>query len=115
MASATKPKPKARAKRPAAKKKSTQATVTLRLPRHMLELADSVLPYAANQPELAITPTVTRSDVLRLAILRGLRLLDEEYDDVVDEIMARQADERELDPENQELIPLEEVLGRHGV
>jgi hypothetical protein len=111
---ATRKKATRKAPRSQAKPK-TQASVNLRLPQHMLERADALLPHAARAPELATAPSVTRSDVLRLAILRGLQVLDDEYEAIVDEELAREAYRRLTDPTNQERIPLEEVLGRHGL
>ena len=90
-------------------------SVNLRLPKHMLQRADSLRRVAEAAPELATLPNVTRSDVLRLAVLRGLEALEAAYEAVVDDELAEEAERRIADPANQERIPLETVLKRHGV
>ncbi len=57
--------------------------VNLRLPKHMLERAEALRKCVVHAPELAILPNVTRSDVLRLALLRGLEYLEAEYEATV--------------------------------
>ena len=97
----------------AAKKKLN--SVNLRLPAALLERAEALAEAAASAPELAILPNVTRSDILRLCLLRGVEALESEYEAVVDEGLAEAVRERMADPENQELIPLSEVRARHGL
>lgn len=50
----------------------------VRLPVNLVNRVDRLLPTAAAAPELAMAGRVTRSDVLRLAILRGLDVLEVE-------------------------------------
>lgn len=95
--------------------RETLNSVNLRLPRAMLERAEALRAHAANARELATAPTVTRSDVLRLAMLRGLEALEEEMDETVDREMLRESERRLMDPDEQEGIPLEDVLRRHGL
>ena len=47
--------------------------VNLRLPRAMVERVDELQGLVSDAPELRTLPSVTRSDVLRLIVLRGLR------------------------------------------
>lgn len=51
----------------------------VRLPLALVDRADRLLPLAVDAPELAMAGKVTRSDVLRLAILRGLTQLEAEF------------------------------------
>lgn len=60
------------------KKRMAQTPVNLRLPPAMIERADELVPRVQKTSELATAVTVTRSDVLRLAILRGLQQLETE-------------------------------------
>ena len=57
---------------------ASMENVNVRLPRAMVERADALVPLAGDAPELAMLPGVTRSDVLRLAVLRGLAVLEAE-------------------------------------
>ena len=95
--------------------RETLNSVNLRLPRAMLERAEALRKHASRARELATAPTVTRSDVLRLAMLRGLEALEEEMDEIVDREMLRESERRLMDPAEQERIPLEDVLRRHGL
>lgn len=51
----------------------------VRLPDAALERAVALVPKVAVSSELAAAGCVTRSDVLRLAVLRGLEQLEAEY------------------------------------
>jgi len=55
----------------------TEAVVPVRLSQEVLDRADALIEKVESLPEFAVT-RVTRSAVLRLAILRGLELLEEE-------------------------------------
>ncbi len=87
--------------------------VNLRLPRRLLEQADELREALKDAPELATLPDVTRSDVLRLAVLKGLQALEDEYEAVVDQGLIEIAEEREAARER--LIPLSEVKARLGL
>jgi hypothetical protein len=51
--------------------------VTIRLPAELLARVDALVPKACHAPELALSPgEAKRSDVLRLAILRGVAELE---------------------------------------
>jgi len=93
----------------------TSSAVNLRLPQHFLDLAEALMQAAQSAPELAILPTVTRSDVLRLCLLKGLEALEAQYEDVVDQELADEADRRLRDPGERGGVPLEEMLKGHGV
>ena len=54
---------------------------TLRLPTDLMRRVDNLAPAVkAGRPEIALKGSVTRSDVLRLAILEGVRDLEDELD-----------------------------------
>jgi hypothetical protein len=86
--------------------------VNLRLPAHMLRRVDALREAAVQAPELAVVPNVTRSDVLRLCVLRGLAALEEEYEEIVDAELAAEADRRLGRGEGEVAAPLDEVLAR---
>jgi hypothetical protein len=52
--------------------------LTLRLPHDLVVRVDDLVPVAGAAPELSVVGTVTRADVLRLALLRGLAVLEAE-------------------------------------
>lgn len=52
--------------------------VSLRLPPPMVSRLDALVPQAAAAPELVTVGTPTRSDLLRVAVLRGLASLEAE-------------------------------------
>ena len=56
------------------------AQTALRLPSDLLERADALVERVAADPERAGTGMVTRSDVLRLALVRGLTTLERKYE-----------------------------------
>jgi len=54
---------------------------TLRLPADLLRRVDNLAPAVkAGRPEIALKGTITRSDVLRVAILEGVRSLEAEFE-----------------------------------
>lgn len=57
----------------------SQTPVNVRLPDTMLARLDALAPLVGTAAELATVVTVTRSDVLRLAVLKGLEQLEAEY------------------------------------
>ncbi len=84
-------------------------SVNLRLPRRMLERADALREALVHAPELAILPSVTRSDVLRLCMLKGLEVLEERHEAAIDQELGEEADRRLTDPESRERIPWAQV------
>ncbi len=91
------------------------ATLNLRLPRHMLERVEALRSAVAEAPELVVLPNITRSDVLRLCVLKGLEVLEERYEEAVDGELAREAERRLDAPEASDRVALDQVLARHGV
>ncbi len=91
------------------------AALNLRLPRHMLERVEALCEVLDEAPELAVLPNVTRSDVLRLCVLKGLEVLEDRYEAVVDRELAEEAERRLSEPEAGDRVALEEVLGSHGL
>lgn len=89
--------------------------VNLRLPRNLIERAEALRRDGLRAPELAILPSVTRSDILRLAVLRGLDQLEEEYEAVVDAELARSAAERLSAPNDEARVPWEELRAESGL
>lgn len=57
---------------------STTATTSLRLPVELLERADALIPVMASWPEVGAHGRVSRSTVIRIALLRGLASLEAE-------------------------------------
>jgi hypothetical protein len=55
-----------------------ETTITLRLPMDLLEKADALVPKVAGHGDLQAV-RITRSTVLRLALLRGIETLEREY------------------------------------
>jgi len=51
---------------------------TLRLPKEILERAEILVPELKRHPELALT-RLSRSLVLRLALMEGIEALEEKY------------------------------------
>ena len=58
--------------------KQAESVVSLRLANDMLKRADRLIPKLA-QTDLAAAGAMSRSTVLRLAIMRGLDALEKEY------------------------------------
>ena len=90
--------------------RQTLNLVNLRLPKAMLERVDDLQDLVADAPELSTLPNITRSDVLRLIVLRGLEALEAQYEAVVDQGLIEVAEERAAAGE--ELVPLSEVKAR---
>lgn len=53
--------------------------ITFRLSGDMKQRIDALIPEIEKDPELAVLGTITRSKVVRLAILRGLGALEEQH------------------------------------
>lgn len=51
----------------------------LRLPPDLVEWADRLVPLVAADPKMAAVGRVTRSSVLRLALVKGLESLEWQY------------------------------------
>ncbi len=51
----------------------------LRLPPNLVEWADRLVPLVAKDPKVAAIGRVTRSSVLRMAIVKGLESLEWQY------------------------------------
>ena len=91
------------------------STLNLRLPRHMLARVDALRELVEGAPELAVLPNVTRSDVLRLCVLKGLEVLETRYEDAVDRELAEEAGRRLSTTTADDRVPLDAVLERHGL
>lgn len=50
--------------------------VTLRLPKLLLQRADSLIPALRNNSDIFVVGRLSRSVVLRLAVLRGLEAME---------------------------------------
>lgn len=89
--------------------------VNLRLPRAMLSRAEALCELLSDTPapELAILPNVTRSDVLRLCLLRGLEAIEREYEAAVDEGLIEATEEAMA--QGGKPIPWEQVKERLGL
>jgi len=57
----------------------TYSPLTVRVPTPLVARLDALVPLLADAPELTMSATVTRSDALRLCVLRGLEALEAEY------------------------------------
>ena len=55
---------------------ATQAPLTVRVPQALVDRIDALVPLLGDAPELATAANVTRSDALRLCVLRGLEVLE---------------------------------------
>lgn len=51
--------------------------VTLRLPKSLVDRADNLIPKLRDDDQMMVVGRVSRSIVLRLAVLRGLEVLEE--------------------------------------
>ena len=58
---------------------ATLHPIPVRLPEALVARIDALVPLLADEPELATKGTVTRSDALRLCVLRGLEVLEAEH------------------------------------
>lgn len=52
--------------------------VTLRLPKSLVERADALIPQLREDEQMVVVGRVSRSIVLRLAVLKGLAALEEQ-------------------------------------
>jgi len=52
--------------------------VTLRLPADLIARVDALVPEARRLPDLAMLTTITRADVLRLALVKGVGQVEAE-------------------------------------
>lgn len=57
---------------------ATYTPLNVRLTTAMVERLDALLPALAERPDMAMLEKVTRSDALRLCVLRGLDALEKE-------------------------------------
>lgn len=55
------------------------APLTVRVPESLVDRIDALVPLLGDAPELATAANVTRSDALRLCVLRGLEALEAEH------------------------------------
>jgi hypothetical protein len=60
-------------------RKPEGAQLGVRLPGETVKRIDSLRPRLANDPTISALGPVTRSTVLKLAIARGLEVLEREY------------------------------------
>lgn len=58
---------------------ATLRAIPVRLPEALVARLDALVPLLADEPELATKGNVTRSDALRLCVLRGLEVLEAEH------------------------------------
>lgn len=58
-------------------KGSKDVTMTVRLPRRMAQRIERLRPYVERQRAFAMTSNVTRSDLVRYVLLRGLEDVEE--------------------------------------
>jgi len=59
---------------------STDHPLTLRLAEGILDRVDELIPYIADDMEFAAMGRVSRSQVLRIAVAQGLKVLRERYE-----------------------------------
>jgi len=62
--------------RPQEENMPVYAPLTVRVPESLVARIDALVPLLADEPELAAAANVTRSDALRLCVLRGLEVLE---------------------------------------
>lgn len=65
--------------RPLEESMATLRAIPVRLPEALVARLDALVPLLADEPELATKGTITRSDALRLCVLRGLEVLEAEH------------------------------------
>ena len=53
--------------------------IALRIPSQALKRADALIPKLARNTTISALGHVTRSTVMKLALMRGLELLEQEY------------------------------------
>ena len=54
--------------------------IPLRLPPELVQRAEGLVPLVAMDPKVAAIGRVTRSSVLRMALVKGLASLERQYD-----------------------------------
>lgn len=59
---------------------ASHSPLTVRVPQALVDRLDALVPLLADAPELAMKANVTRSDALRLCVLRGLEVLEAEHE-----------------------------------
>lgn len=59
---------------------ASHTPLTVRVPQALVDRLDALVPLLADAPELATAANVTRSDALRLCVLRGLEVLEAEHE-----------------------------------
>jgi hypothetical protein len=62
-----------------AKKTSVMTQVALRIPTEALKRADALIPKVARDSTVAALGEITRSTILKLAVMRGLDALEKEH------------------------------------
>lgn len=65
--------------RPQEENMATLRAIPVRLPEALVARLDALAPLLTDAPELATKGNVTRSDALRLCVLRGLEVLEAEH------------------------------------
>jgi len=58
---------------------ASHSPLTVRVPQALVARLDALVPLLTDEPELATKSTITRSDALRLCVLRGLDVLEREH------------------------------------
>lgn len=58
---------------------ASHTPLTVRVPQALVDRLDALVPLLGDAPELATAANVTRSDALRLCVLRGLEALEAEH------------------------------------
>lgn len=66
--------------RPQEENMATLRAIPVRLPEPLVDRIDALVPLLGDAPELATAANVTRSDALRLCVLRGLEVLEAEHE-----------------------------------
>jgi hypothetical protein len=56
-----------------------EGAISMRLPQELLERADALIPAIEADPELGSFGRASRAAVLRLALVRGLQQLEEQF------------------------------------
>jgi hypothetical protein len=59
---------------------ASYAPLTVRVPQALVDRIDALVPLLGDEPELATAANVTRSDALRLCVLRGLEALEAKHE-----------------------------------
>jgi len=53
--------------------------IAVKLPMELVERADALVPVFADVPEMRVWSRISRTAVIRLALLRGLESLEDEF------------------------------------